>query len=38
MKTNNKLDKGAKEVRQATVINFQNAKHVVWNKRRRYGV
>lgn len=38
MKTDNKLNKETKEVRQATVINFQNAKHVVWNKIRRYGV
>jgi hypothetical protein len=38
MKTNNKLNKGTKEVKQNTIINFQNTKHVVWNKRRRYGV
>ncbi len=38
MKTNKKLNKGTKEVKQFTVINFQNTKHVTWNKRRRYGI
>lgn len=38
MKTNRKLNKETKGVKQNIIINFQNTKHVVWNKRRRYGV
>ena len=38
MKTNKKLNKATKEVKQITIMNFQNTKHVVWNNRRRYGI
>ena len=38
MKTTKKLNKQTREVKQLTIINFQNTKHVTWNKRRRYGV
>lgn len=34
-----KLKKVNKEVKQVTIMNFSNnAKHVVWNKRRRFGI
>jgi len=35
MKTNKK---GNKETKQVTIMSFNNTKHVVWNKRRRFGM
>jgi hypothetical protein len=27
-----------KETKQIVIMNFHNAKHIVWNKRRRFGL
>jgi hypothetical protein len=35
MKTNKKVNKVTNQI---TVMNFNNTKHAVWNKRRRFGM
>ncbi len=38
MKINKKLSIDNKQSKQTIIINLNNSKHIIWNKRRRFGI